>query len=296
MNVLALLFSLCLFCIPGEYKADCMPAGSKLVKSDNGFEETYSKIISQLKSAEGVKIISEIDHAQNAKQVGLELSFSRLIIFGNPELGSPAMQERQLLGLDLPHKILVFKSEEGEVFVLYNSMEYLKTRYNLKRRKELRQMCRFLEESVKLATNSRPKRGNASEVYGIRGVVIRSSAKDYNTTYNNLRNAILKKDGFQIMAEVNHQENAVAAEIGLRDSGLIIFGNPLGGTKLMQEDICIGLDLPMKILVWEDEDGIVKISYNRPEFLQKRYGLEDHPVLDKMSKLFSGLVKESLSE
>lgn len=77
------------------------------------------------------------------------------------------------------------------------------------------------------------------------------------------------------MAELDHQANAQSRGLELRSTKIIIFGNPNLGTPLMQESQSIGLDLPQKILVWEDADGKVHLSYNDPEFLKIRHGINE---------------------
>ena len=105
--------------------------GLKTLKSQNNFEETYAKLKSAVEKNDALKIIAEIDHAGNAVKNGLKLRPTKLLIFGNPQLGTPLMNEAQTLAIDLPQKMLVYETETGEVFVAYNDPLYLAKRHNV---------------------------------------------------------------------------------------------------------------------------------------------------------------------
>jgi len=84
---------------------------------------------------------------------------------------------------------------------------------------------------------------------------------------------MLQEKGVQIFALIDHSGEAKHAGIEMRPTKLLIFGNPKAGTPLMLAAPTIAIDLPLKLLVWEDASGQVWISYNTPEYLQKRHGL-----------------------
>ena len=84
---------------------------------------------------------------------------------------------------------------------------------------------------------------------------------------------ILNSKGIKIFAVVDHSGEAEKAGLRMPNTKLIIFGNPKAGTPLMIAAPTIAIDLPLKILIWEDADGRTWISYNNPEFLSRRHGL-----------------------
>lgn len=86
--------------------------------------------------------------------------------------------------------------------------------------------------------------------------------------------AILTKKGIRVMARVNHAAGAKAAGMKLAPTELLVFGNPKLGTPLMQTNRMIGLDLPMKVLAWQDDAGKVHLSYTTPAALKARHGVE----------------------
>jgi uncharacterized protein (DUF302 family) len=79
--------------------------------------------------------------------------------------------------------------------------------------------------------------------------------------------------GMTVFARIDHAAGAIAVGLPLRPTDLLIFGNAKGGTPLMQADQTIGIDLPLKALVWQDASGSTWLSYNDPGWLAKRHGL-----------------------
>lgn len=115
------------------------------------------------------------------------------------------------------------------------------------------------------------------------------SAYGMEETLKRLRTAI-EGMGINLVAEVDHAKAASDKGLDLRPTHVLIFGNPLVGTNLMQADQRAGLDLPLRLLVWEDEEGQVCLSYRHPNDLQQDYKLSDQQaVLDKMGKVFEKL-------
>ncbi len=105
--------------------------GIENLRSNNTFEETYSLLRSAIDTNPNLRIIAEIDHAANAAGAGLELPPTRLILFGNPNAGTPLMRTSQSIGIDLPQKMLVFEEENGRVHIAYNNINWLAQRHGL---------------------------------------------------------------------------------------------------------------------------------------------------------------------
>jgi len=103
------------------------------------------------------------------------------------------------------------------------------------------------------------------------GIVNTPSRYSVDQTVEKLQ-ALLYAKGVTVFALVNHSGEAAKVGMSMRPTKLLIFGNPKAGTPLMLAAPSAALDLPLKILVWEDSEGKVWISYNRPEYLQARHG------------------------
>ena len=101
--------------------------------------------------------------------------------------------------------------------------------------------------------------------------------------------------GIRVFARIDHAAGAVEAGLTLRPTELLIFGNPRAGTPLMQSVQTIGIDLPLKVLVWQDVSGKTWLSYNEPSWLAKRHGAgpETDKAVGAMSAMLGTIVKNA---
>jgi uncharacterized protein (DUF302 family) len=107
----------------------------------------------------------------------------------------------------------------------------------------------------------------------------------------------VKAKGLTVFAHVDHGANAQAAGLSLPPTDLLIFGNAKGGTPLMQSAQSIGIDLPMKALVWQDTTGKTWLSYNDPAWLATRHGVgpEAQAAVHAMTAALNALAKAAAS-
>jgi uncharacterized protein (DUF302 family) len=104
----------------------------------------------------------------------------------------------------------------------------------------------------------------------------------------------IRAQKMEIFARIDHAAGAAAAGLELRPTELIIFGNALGGTPLMQSVQTVGIDLPLKALVWEDASGTTWLSYNEPSWIAQRHGVANaEPVVSKMSAALSAMSRKA---
>ena len=98
-----------------------------------------------------------------------------------------------------------------------------------------------------------------------------------------------------VFASVDHAAGAASVGLPLRPTAVVIFGNPKGGTPLMQDQQSAGIDLPLKALVWEDDDGKVWLTYNDPAWIAERHGLgtASAPAVTAVSALLKGIAQEA---
>jgi uncharacterized protein (DUF302 family) len=104
------------------------------------------------------------------------------------------------------------------------------------------------------------------------GLITLRSAGDVAATARRFREAA-GNAGLTIFADIDHAANAAAAGLSLRPTRLLVFGNPRGGTPLMQLEQRAGIDLPFKALIWEDAGGTTWLSWNDPAWLATRHSL-----------------------
>jgi len=104
------------------------------------------------------------------------------------------------------------------------------------------------------------------------GIVDVRSNHSVDETVDRVKN-ILQSKGVTLFAVIDHSGEAAKVGMKMPPTKLLIFGSPKGGTPLMLAAPSIAIDLPLKILVWEDAQGKVWLSYNSPEYLAERHGL-----------------------
>ena len=104
------------------------------------------------------------------------------------------------------------------------------------------------------------------------GLVVKTSAYSVEDTEQRLI-ALLEEKSINVFATIDHEENATGVALNLRPTRVVLFSNPELGTPLMQCNQSIALDLPQKMLIWEDEAGDVNLAYSDPRYLSRRHQL-----------------------
>jgi uncharacterized protein (DUF302 family) len=127
------------------------------------------------------------------------------------------------------------------------------------------------------------------------GLITIKSSYSAADTMNRFEEQV-KKRGLNIFVRINHA--AGAAKIGkeLRPTEVLIFGNPQGGTPFMECAQTVGIDLPLKALVWQDASSQVWLAYNDPLFLANRHGVKDCPVVEKLRNALSGMAAAAVAQ
>src|SRR5215470_1935579 len=100
----------------------------------------------------------------------------------------------------------------------------------------------------------------------------------------------IRAHGMDVFARIDHAAGAAKVGLTLRPTELIIFGNARGGTPLMQSVQTVGIDLPLKALVWQDATGKTWISYNEPSWIAQRHGMANaEPIVAKIAALLTAI-------
>lgn len=105
--------------------------GVVTIPSNHSVDVTIGRLEKMVK-AKGMRVFARVEHYQNAKDMGLEMHPSTLLIFGSPKIGAPLMNESPTIGLDVPVKVLAWQDKDGNVFLSYNDSAYLKERHGIK--------------------------------------------------------------------------------------------------------------------------------------------------------------------
>lgn len=263
---------------PSAVEAQDAPAASGLVvlESTQPFEQTWTSLIAALDANPAIRTIAQVDHGAAAAAAGLTLGNNRVVFFGNPALGTPLMQASRSTGIDLPQKMQVFE-DGGRVFVAYNPPAYLSTRHQTGDVSTLTNIGGALAGLARSATNTQ---GDAvtpllpPPAPGA-GLTTTASPNDFETTWSQLITAI-ERSPASVAFTVDHAANSGGA---LPPTRLVVFGNPAIGTPIMASSATAGSDLPLKVLVYEDADGVTHVVSTSPSFVQSRHGVGDVPTI-----------------
>ncbi len=126
------------------------------------------------------------------------------------------------------------------------------------------------------------------------GLIAIKSPRSATDTANRF-DELAKQRGLVVFARVDHAAGAAKVGKTLRPTEVIIFGNPQGGTPFMECAQSVGIDLPLKALVWEDASGQVWLGYNDPAFLAQRHGVAQCPAVENLRKALSGLAAAAVA-
>lgn len=249
------------------------PSGLATAESTFGYAATVSRLDSVLQSKPPIGIVARIDHAANAETVGDSLRPTYVTLFGNPRLGTPLMQANRRAGLDLPQKLLVYETPDGRAMLLYNSTDYLSQRHGLSDVETLPKIANALEGLAAQITDSTVTPADSVTLNDGVGIIEVDSDLSVEDTFDRLVSAVEANEALSVMATLDHAANAARVNLTLPPTRLLVLGNPALGTPLMQDAPTLAIDLPQKMLVYEADDGTVRIAYNDPLFLAERHVL-----------------------
>ena len=253
--------------------------------------EAISALETTLNANDLIGIVAQIDHQANAAANELDLRPTSVTLFGNPRLGTPLMQINQLAGLDLPQKILAWEDETGQSNIAYNSADYLSGRHGLGGAQDvLDNINNALNNLAGGAAGQTITPVSGAVPSNGEGIIVVQSANDMDTTFTNLEQAIINAPPLTLVTTLDHSANATSVGSFLLPTRLLVFGNPNLGTPLMQSGQSIAIDLPQKMLVFENSEGVVSVAYNDPAFLAERHGITDQQdIIDMITTALGNL-------
>ena len=247
--------------------------GLTVVESNTDVNQAISRVETAIDTEEGVALVAEVNHSRNAQGVAGSLRPTRLALVSIPGIDGSLLQQDQRVGLDLPHKLLVYEDEDGRTIVGYNTLDYLTARYNVGGAVSLGTLTETLSELATVAAGA-GEGALTTPAAGIttgEGIVSVESDSDVIESYRRLRTAIQSNPNLSIEAEMNLQGMAQAAGFQVRPTQLIVFSNPRVGTPVMEASQTAALDLPLKMLIYQNAAGRVLAAYTDPAFLAERH-------------------------
>lgn len=156
--------------------------------------------------------------------------------------------------------------------------------------------CASVENILNPSNNSAAIKDMTTSVDGKKGLVTLQSNHSVKDTADKLV-SIIESKGMKVFARVDHQKNAQGVDLTLRPTQVIMFGNPTAGTPLMNCEQSVAIDLPQKILISEDTDKKVWLSYNNPEYLKTRHNIKGcNTEIANIAKALNGVSKAAVAK
>ena len=136
----------------------------------------------------------------------------------------------------------------------------------------------------------------STAVAGDNGIIKKKSMHSVTVTLDRLENVLAKK-GITVAVRWKHSDKAKGVGMQMRDTEILIFGNPKMGSPLMLSNQQVGIDLPIKALAYKDASGQVWLAYNDPAYLKKRHGITDKDkVFAKMTGALNKLTSKAVGK
>lgn len=225
--------------------------------------------------------IVDIDHSRLGAEAGSVMPPAKVLIFSSPEFEAELLAINPLVAIDLPLRVLAYESvTDGSSRIAFNSFEYLQSRYGLGDLIELEAVFDDSMAAVLRGVGQENLTPFSNDVMQPDGINTLDSPYDFETTVQRLTAAIDAQDDTVWFGTVDFQARAQEQGIEIGPSRLLLFGGPAPGAKAMAEAPTLGLDaFCQKLLVWQDEQGAVKVSFNDLLALAERQGARKSPAL-----------------
>lgn len=262
--------------------------GLAYAESEQDFVNTYNNLRSEVQRSD-YRIVKEIDFKEYAESHKRRSRQTKMILFSNFELETPLIEENPEIGLEFPTGLLTYEDRDKYVLVAYNNIEYLSRMYALNNMGAVQNMEASLSELVSTATENMTLK-NGTALAG-KNTLTLSSSNTFNETFYRLRNAIVDNPEMNLVAEVDHQANARTIGSDIRQNKVLLFTTGIMEADLIDRYQLSSIDLPIRILVWEDEENKTQISYQDLETIIYRHDVNSKDVnIDEVRRMLRTLV------
>lgn len=228
----------------------------------------------------------EIDHSRLGADAGSMMPPARVLIFSSPRLEAGLLDIDPLIAVDLPLRILAYESvPDGESRVIYNSFDYLQSRYGLGDIPSLQAIFDESNAEALRGIDSKHIAAFESDAMQPDGIITLSSPYDFETTVHRLAAVIDEQDDTVWFGSVDFQARAQEQGVEIGPTRLLLFGGPGPGAKAMAEAPTLGLDaFCQKLLVWQPESGTVNVSFNDLLAVAARQGVSKNLALRAINR------------
>ena len=229
-----------------------------------GPDRLFAILDDNVATSETLEKIVDIDHSRLAAKAGSVMPPAKVLLFSNPELEAQLLALNPLIAIDLPLRILAYEAmDDREASVTFNSFYYLRSRYGLVEEPGLRKMFDKSMADALRGIEPAQVRPLPNDTMQPDGIITLSSPYDFEMTVERLATAIDAQDDTVWFGRVDFKARAKAQGVDIEPALLLLFGGPEPGARAMAEAPTLGLDaFCQKLLIWEDESGAVRVSFN----------------------------------
>ncbi|MCA9076584.1 MAG: DUF302 domain-containing protein [Planctomycetaceae bacterium] len=269
-------------------------SASRFVEPDKLFVALEANVRSQ----SDFEVMVDIDHARLGAKAGSPMPPAHVLIWSDPELEASILKHNPLAAVDLPLRVLAYEDKRtGKAAVIANSYDFLAQRHSLPDDAAIR--SRY-EAAISKATKGIPKDVIAtfsSNSMPDAGLVTLTSRHDFATTEKRILDAIQAQSDTVSFGTVDFARRSKTYGVDLRPLRLILFGGPGPGGKAMASAPTLGLDaFCQKLVIWQDEDGTVRVTFNDLLALAERQnvsgGLPLQIINRRLKETFSAALDE----
>ena len=227
-------------------------------------DELFEKIVNNVAKEPSLQKVLEIDHSRLGAQEESHMPPAKVLMFSDKKLQSVLLKRNQLVGIDLPLRILAYELvPNGPSKIIYNNYDYLASRYGFSPSGVTRDL---FENSMSLALsgiNPEKMATFSQDQMQPDGIVTLESPFDFNETHGRVLEAINSQNDTIIFGTIDFQVQVQDFGVDIPPTKLILFGGPSPGAKAMRNAPTLGLDaFCQKLLVWEDDQQVVHLSFN----------------------------------
>ena len=261
-------------------------------------DELFNIVASNIAKDPSLGKVLEIDHSRLAAEKGSHMPPARVLIFGDRALQSALLEQNQLVGLDLPLRLLAYEEQShGTSRLIYNDYDYLASRFNLNPDSGTRPLFeRTMKSALKGIAPEKLASFRQNEMQPD-GIVTLHSPFGFEETYRRVMDAIDSQSDAVLFGTIDFQVQARKSGADIRATRLILFGAPAPGGKAMRDAPTLGLDaFCQKFLVWQDDQQEVHLSYNDLLLAAERQGVGKNIALRvvdfRLGRTFGGVLSE----
>lgn len=260
-------------------------------------DRLFAALDANVAASDMLEKIVEIDHSRLGAEAGSVMPPAKVLIFSSPELEAQLLGINPLIAIDLPLRVLAYESmSDGSSRVAFNSFEYLQSRYSLDDLIELEAVFDDSMAAVLRGVGPENLASFANDTMQPDGITTLDSPYDFETTVERLTAAIDAQDDTVWFGTVNFQARAKEQGIEIGPSRLLLFGGPAPGAKAMAEAPTLGLDaFCQKLLVWQDETGAVRASFNDLLAIAERQGAPKNLALRVINRRLAATFGDALA-